>query len=46
MREEGDSKVVIGPVSSLMLPDEEGEMKFMMLLDDNADSDEAANGGN
>ena len=46
MREEGGSKVVIGPVNSLMLPDEEAEVEFMMLLDAHADSDEAANGSN
>lgn len=39
VREDGGGKVVIGPVSSLMLPDEEAEMAFMMLLDAHAEGD-------
>lgn len=46
VREEGGGKVVIGPVSTLVLPDEEAEMAFMMLLDARAEGDEAANEGN
>nr|NKR04326.1 hypothetical protein [Escherichia coli] len=46
VREEGSGKVVIGPVNSLVLPDEEAEMAFMMLLDVHAEGDKAANEGN
>ncbi|MBB2965162.1 hypothetical protein [Methylobacterium sp. R2-1] len=34
VRREGFGKVVVGPISSLLLPDEDAEMAFALLLEE------------